>query len=151
MNVADLQACRHEALHVVAALEFGWPIRGVIRRVDASGESYVTPLTNGNLHERAVQAGVILIAPFLDGCTPTGCGGDLKLLSALTASGARLVPIWDRATELLADPGFRRRVRVLEFALYSRPVMSGAEVALLLEEQLDGGLAVRRGLPVHPQ
>jgi hypothetical protein len=28
---------------------------------------------------------------------------------------------------------FRRRVRVLEFELYSRPVMSGDEVALLLE------------------
>jgi len=34
--------------------------------------------------------------------------------------------------ELLADPEFHRPVRVLEFALYSRPIMSGEEVALLL-------------------
>jgi hypothetical protein len=36
------------------------------------------------------------------------------------------------AAELLADPEFHRPVRVLEFALYSRPIMSGEEVALLL-------------------
>jgi hemoglobin len=34
--------------------------------------------------------------------------------------------------ELLADRGFQRRVGVVEIALYSRPVMSGDEVALLL-------------------
>jgi hypothetical protein len=38
-----------------------------------------------------------------------------------------------RTRELLADPVFRRRVRVLEYELYSRPVMSGREIALLLE------------------
>jgi hypothetical protein len=36
--------------------------------------------------------------------------------------------------ELLADPGFRRRARTLEFELHSRPVMSGDEITLLLED-----------------
>ena len=36
-------------------------------------------------------------------------------------------------TELLADPG-ERRVGVVKIALYSRPVISGDEVALLLED-----------------
>ena len=49
------------------------------------------------------------------------------------AGCAQASRIWDRAADLLADPGFRRRVRALEFALWSRPVMSGDEVALLLE------------------
>ena len=41
--------------------------------------------------------------------------------------------IWNHAAENSDDPGFRRRVRALEFAVWSRPVMSGDEVALLLE------------------
>jgi hypothetical protein len=44
------------------------------------------------------------------------------------------VRIYDRTAELLADPVFRRRVRTLEFELWSRPVMSGDEVAQLLED-----------------
>ena len=108
------------------------PIRRVTRRPDASGVLDVLPATTGNLIERATRLGVVLLLPFLDGCT--GCEGDLAKLRGLASSGVRLVPIWERATELLADPGFRRRVRTVEFALYERPVLSGEEVALLLED-----------------
>jgi hypothetical protein len=36
MNWHDAAACRHEALHVVAALAVGLPLRGVIRHPNAS-------------------------------------------------------------------------------------------------------------------
>jgi hypothetical protein len=54
------------------------------------------------------------------------------MLSKLIASGARASRIYDRAAELLADPEFRRRVRAVEFALWSRPVLSGDEVTEIL-------------------
>ena len=61
----------------------------------------------------------------LDGCA--GTEGDLAKLSELVASGARLDRICDHTSELLADPDFRRRVRAVEFALWSRP-QSACEV-----------------------
>jgi hypothetical protein len=131
VNWHDAAVCRHDALHVVAADHFGWPVRGVVRGRDASGLTHLTPLTNGDLHERATELGCILLAPSLDGLP--GTEPDLAKLRGLAAAGVRLDRIHDRTVELLADPGFRRRVRVLEFELYSRQVMSGREIAVLLE------------------
>lgn len=62
--------------------------------------------------------------------------------------------IWTHAAEDSDDPGLRRRVRALEFAVWSRPVMGGDEVALPLESwphsvascsSSDRGLAMPRG------
>jgi hypothetical protein len=51
---------------------------------------------------RERELGVISLAPILDRCP--GTAGDRAKLRELAASGVRLSRIYDRTTELLADP-----------------------------------------------
>jgi hypothetical protein len=43
-----------------------------------------------------------------------------------------LSAVWEVTAVLVADPEYRRRVRVLESALWEHPYLTGEEVVLLL-------------------
>jgi len=126
----DMVIAHHEACHAVAALHFG-------RRVDFVGRgrghgltTYDPVLVNGDLKRRAVESGVITLAPFFE--DPVGCAYDLAILDGLLAAGVSLSKVWEETAALVSDPTFRRKVRVVESALWGHPHLTGDEVVLLI-------------------
>jgi hypothetical protein len=122
------------ALRVAPELADPIGTRRCMSSATPSGASHLTPLTSGDLHERAVEAGVV---PPLPSCRSSTVRPIARRPEAPVGSDLqRCEPgrIWDRTTELLSNREFQRRVGVLESALYSRPATSGAEVALLPED-----------------
>lgn len=137
MDGENARVARHEAVHACAALSFGWPVRSVFRfdpRLSRDGAlhgvTFTGPRTDGDIRERGVQAGVVVLAPFFE--DTRGCDGDIRRLDEITRAGVSLSEVWDRAAALVSDPAFRRRVRRLEDALWNHPFLSGEEVELLL-------------------
>ena len=65
MNEFGPRASRHEAEHTVAAHLFGWKVRGVWRGAHLNGSTWWTPRRDGDLNERILEAGVIILAPAL--------------------------------------------------------------------------------------
>ena len=130
INGEDIRIAHHEAGHVVAGLHFG-------RRVDFVGRGrghgltrYDPVLVNGDIKRRAVESGVITLAPFFE--DPVGCAYDLTMLDGLLVAGVSLSRVWEETAALVSDPEYRRKVRVVESALWGHPYLTGDEVVLLI-------------------
>ena len=81
----DMRIAHHEAGHVVAGLHFG-------RRVDFVGRGrghgltrYDPMVVKGDIERRAVESGVITLAPFFEDAI--GCAYDLAILDGLLVAG----------------------------------------------------------------
>jgi hypothetical protein len=120
----------HEAGHAVAALHFGRQVDFVGRDRHNGLTTYAPDPPDGDVKRYAVESGVICLAPYFE--STEGCAGDLLMLDGLLAVGVSLSQVWEETAALVADPEYRRRVRVLEQALWQHPVLSGEEVVLLL-------------------
>ena len=130
INGEDMRIAHHEAGHVVAGLHFG-------RRVDFVGRGpghgltrYDPVLVYGDIKRRAVESGVITLAPFFE--DTAGCASDLATLDGLLAAGVSLSKVWEETAALVSDPEYRRKVRVVESALWGHPYLTGEEIVLLL-------------------
>jgi len=126
-DAEDLRVIRHESLHCVAALHYGWEVAGVSREVHVkgSGETLSTPNLN------AFEATVVLLIPLLDNPGGEGCHYDLEQVDRFLDYGVKLSDVWTECQKLLADPDFRSRARKIETALYSRPRLTGIEATLI--------------------
>lgn len=63
---------------------------------------------------------------------PTGCAFDLAAIDRMLAAGVPLSKVWEETAALVADPEYRRKVRVVESALWGHPYLTGDEVVLLI-------------------
>jgi len=126
----DMTIAHHEAGHAVAALHFGRQVDFVGRDRHNGLTTYAPDVAEGDIKRYAIESGVICLAPFFE--NTSGCAGDLATLDGLLAAGVNLSAVWSETAALVADPEYRRRVRVLEQALWQHPVLSGVEVLLLL-------------------
>lgn len=130
INGEDMRIAHHEAGHVVAGLHFG-------RRVDLVGRSRGHGLTrcdpvlvNSEITRRAVESGVITLAPFFE--HPVSCAYDLAAMDGMLAAGFPVSKVWGETATLVSDPEYRRTVRVVESALWGHPYLTGHEVVLLI-------------------
>jgi hypothetical protein len=128
----DLRTARHEALHAVGALWHGRKLRSVLRMRDSGGACGMTFSAPGGSADVLALA-VVLVLPSLDLPDLHGCSSDLRALGRLVDAGVPVELIVTAAEGCLADPKFRRQVRIVEHALWSRPALSGAEVEELLQ------------------
>ena len=104
MNAEDLHMCRHEALHAVAAWTYGQHIDRLARGSHGA-ITWWTPDPDD-----WAETAVVLLIPFLD--NPKGCGNEMMKVRHLVDAGKVLLShVWTKASLLLADPQFRRRVR----------------------------------------
>jgi hypothetical protein len=108
----------------------GWPIRAVARLTGLHGRTLFPKQIDGDVRERATEMGVILFAPALDDDSLSG--GDFREVTRLVRAGVSLTRVVNEATRLLADPAFRQRVSRVERKLWAHPVMSGDELAEIL-------------------
>lgn len=92
INGHDMVIAHHEAVHACAALHFGRRVDLVIRGRD-HGITGSLARTDGDMEQRAVEAGVITLAPFFE--SPKGCAYDLAVVEALAHRGS----LTDRAVE----------------------------------------------------
>jgi hypothetical protein len=120
VTALDVQACRHEALHAVTALHYGWQLHAVVR-LPGCGYTFSAP------RQDAFKAAVVLLMPFTDGLP--GCDRDMEKAIAL---GQPLEKVLTTCDGLLAFRTFTRKVSKVETALMSRTAMSGDEIEELL-------------------
>jgi hypothetical protein len=120
----------HESGHAVAALHYGRQVDFVGRDRHNGLTTYIPDVPDGDLKRYAIESGVICLAPFFE--DPVGCAYDLAILDGLLAAGVSLSKVWEATAKLVSDPEYRRKVRVLESALWAHPVLSGEEVVLLI-------------------
>jgi len=132
MNGEDLRIAHHEACHIVAAHNYGWRLNAVLRGRHW-GMSLSSPRKDGVAAERALDAAVVLLAPFFE--DPTGCEDDLRDVDGLIEYGVSLTAAWHAAAKLVANPEYRRKVRAIEAVLYKHTILSGEELELLLALQ----------------
>ena len=56
----------------------------------------------------------------------------LAILDGLLVAGVSLARVWEETAALVSDPEYRRKVRVVESALWGHPYLTGDEVVLLI-------------------
>jgi hypothetical protein len=108
-DAAAFRAARHEGAHRAMCECLGWPVVGAWRGRGLSGRTEWIPRTDGDIAERAIENGMILVAPFL--LDPIGCGNDARALQELARVGVSLSSVIDRAERMMTSEDFRRRHR----------------------------------------
>jgi hypothetical protein len=104
INGDDLVIAHHEAVHACAALHFGRRVDLVIRGRD-HGVTESLARTDGDVEQRAVEAGVITLAPFFE--DPAGCLYDLAVVEGLLTAGISPIELWNKTAELVSDPNIQ--------------------------------------------
>ena len=138
MKEVHARTARHEALHAVAAIWVGWPLDAVVRLHAGGlhGQTYLSKTPPpGDPRDTALKKAVISVIPAVDDPQDDTVSDDLNDADVMVRlGGVPLSEVWATAQALLADPEFRRQVRVVESALYERTLLSGAEVRRLIYE-----------------
>lgn len=53
-------------------------------------------------------------------------------MNGMLAAGVSLSRVWEETAALVSDPDYRRKVRLVESAIWEHPYLTGDEVVLLI-------------------
>jgi hypothetical protein len=126
VNAEDFLVAKHEAAHCVTAHLLFWEVSSVERNRNGHGITHIEPRTDGDIKERGIEYGMILLGAIL--IQPAGAAEDLRKLSEVGASGIALATVWRRTKALLGTDQFLDLYSAVTDALWRSPLLTAADL-----------------------
>jgi len=130
IGASTLEVAAHEAAHGAAAAVLGRRLMYVSRNLTNCGESFSLQKYGAD----PLDGVVVLLAPIYAAPSSRYLAiRDIGVARALRQDhGVDVSEALSRAETLVTQPDFRRAFRIIEHGLWSRPVLTGDELALML-------------------
>jgi hypothetical protein len=142
MNTEDFLVAKHEAAHVSVAHLLFWEVTSVERNRDGHGITHITPRKDGDIRERGIECGCVLLGAIL--IQPAGAAEDLRKLGELGECGIPLAIVFRRTRALLGTDAFLDLFSAVTDALWRSPTLTAADLQPLFGAASDVPVASLR-------